>query len=142
MLAAETLIAWNRAGYSSSRVPPGSVAVGPLLSEDEGDWTDGYLNTGGAANMYRRSLSAAEQKLAVIRDFYSLVYTDGLNPYVVHRAFLHIDEYQEFIKEMGAGPAPDEIGYDPEISYGRSDYPVPEVVERRLGRSVHVWPTT
>lgn len=141
MLAAETLIAWNADDDTSGKIPAGSVAVGPLIEERERDWTEGYTSTGGAANIYRRSLSGVEQRLAVMWDFYTLVYLYGLSPYVVHRAFLHIDEYQEVIKDMGAGPARGELGHDPEIPYGRaSSRPVPAVSERPYGRSVHVWP--
>jgi hypothetical protein len=83
------------------------------------------------------------QQHQVMLDFYQLVYSYGLHPYVVHRAFLHIDEYQAVIKRMGCGPAKGELGHDPNISYGRvADFPVPEISERRIGPSFHVWPVT
>ncbi|MCW5733491.1 MAG: hypothetical protein KIS73_05170 [Enhydrobacter sp.] len=141
MKAADTLIAWTDFTDVSGKVPPGSIAVGPLLRDGEGDWTDSYGYTGGAAHVHRRSLSDTEQATAVFQDYYMLVYSYGLHPYVVHRAFLHIDEYQEFIKSMGAGPDLGELGHDPSIMHGRSvAYPLPSVSERHIGRSFHFWP--
>lgn len=141
MKAAEALIAWNSVEDADGKMPPGSVAIGPLLRDNEGDWTDGFTNTGGAAEMHRRTLTRQDQELAVLKDFYLLVYSYGLAPYVVHRAFLHIDEFQTVIKSMGAGPSRGEHGHDPEVSYGRSSQsPVPKVTEMRIGRSVRISP--
>jgi hypothetical protein len=66
-----------------------------------------------------------------------------LHPYIVHRAFLVIDEFQEIIKENGYGPAKGELGHDPCVGYGRSTLePLPLVQVAYLGRSIHVWPAT
>ena len=140
--AKDAIIAWNGAdGEMSAKPPAGAIAIGPLLQKDEGDWASGYQLTGGAANTDRRDMSDADQKFHVMRDWYELVYGYGLHPFVVHTAFLQIQEYQEITKEMGMGPAKGEPGHDPEVGYGRAvDYPVPEIEIGRIGKSMHVWP--
>jgi hypothetical protein len=132
MKAKEVLIAWNDAKDESrgGKAPPGSIAVGPLLQSDERDWTDPYWKTGGAAYMDRRQLFGMPQQFAVMRDFYVLVYSYGLHPYVVHRAFLHIDEFQAAIKACGLGPDEGELWHDCNVCYGRCvDYSVPAIKE-------------
>ncbi len=123
MKASEAIIAWN--GYDDFRSEgrPGSIAVGPLLFDGDSDWTRPYLFTAGAAEVYRRNLPDTEQHLAVLKDFYMLVQVYGLHPYLVHRAFMHIDEYRDIAKEMGAEAAP--------------GYPVPAIEEDRVERSLH-----
>ncbi|NTJ63555.1 hypothetical protein G6M50_37995 [Agrobacterium rhizogenes] len=140
--AKDAMIAWNGAdGRLSGPAPAGAVAVGPLLQKNEVDWTHGYRLTGGAAHTDRRGVSGTGQKFHVMLDWYELVYGYGLHPFVVHTAFLVIEEYQEITKEMGMGPAKGEAGHDPEVGYGRAvDYPVPEIEIVRIGKSVHVWP--
>ncbi|MBX5001874.1 hypothetical protein HJB72_28540 [Rhizobium lentis] len=141
--AKDAMIAWNGADsrLADPSSPPGSVAVGPLINAHESDWTRGYLYSGGAAHTNRRTMTGAEQRFQVMRDWYELVYGYGLHPFVVHTAFLRIDEYQEIIKEMGMGPDRGELGHDPEVGYGRAgDFPVPEIDINHIGQSVHVWP--
>lgn len=144
MKANNVLIAWNGNDaeyYSRQDAPPGSVAVGPLLRSGDADWTHAYMMTGGAAEMDRRQMSGVTQRFHVMRDWYELVYGYGLHPFVVHTAFLHIEEYQDIIKEMGMGPGKGEFGHDPEVGYGRSvSYAIPEIEVNRYGDSVHVWP--
>lgn len=140
--AREAIIAWNAAdGGLSGDAPPGAIAIGPLLREGEGDWTGPYRLSGGAANTNRRKMTGVEQQFHVMRDWYELVYGYGLHPFVVHTAFLQIEEYQMITKEMGMGPDKGEIGHDPSVGYGRAvNYPVPEVETRHIGQSLHVWP--
>jgi hypothetical protein len=150
MKAAETIIAWNsiddddpdmpRLHYKMA--PAGSVAVGPMLTQhDMRDWTAFYHDTGGAAFIHRRSVSHVEQCYQVMLDFYMLVYTYGIHPYIVLRAFLYIDEYVEIIKQRGLGPAKDEPHHNPDISYGRAArYPLPEIEIERIGQAIHVGP--
>jgi hypothetical protein len=136
MKACDALIAWQPArepptpGWPPEiqprrlRAPGGAVAVGRLLRDAyEGDWTAPYRWTGGAAYTARHKLPALEQRFSVMRDWYLLVYTYGVLPYVAHRAMLAIDEYVETIKGMGCGPAKGEPGHDPEVGYGRVDWP-------------------
>jgi hypothetical protein len=144
MKASETLIAWNSINYlavGEKDAPAGSLAVGPLLCEGDGDWTAPYTCTAGAAYVGRRKLFGLPQQMQVMLDWYMLVYTNGLDPYFVHRAFLLIDEYQTIIKKNGLGPARDEPGHDPNVSYGRafSQQP-PNILIRRWGRATHFWP--
>lgn len=139
--AKNTLIAWNSVDEGGEGVPAGAVAIGPLLNDEESDWTDGYCFTGGAAEVARRGMTSEEQLFYVMRDWYELVYGYGLHPFIVHTAFLQIEEYQIIIKDMGMGPDKGELGHDPYVGYGRSvAYPVPEIDVRRIGRSVHVYP--
>jgi len=86
-------------------------------------------------------MSGLAQQLAVMADWYRLVYCNGIEPYLAHLAFLEIKEYQTFIKYNGAGPDKGERGHDPNISYGRSiRTPLPEVKIVRQGEVVHFWP--
>jgi hypothetical protein len=150
MKAAETIIAWNASTdgtdvtecHSERMAPPGSVAVGPVLIDEGGPyWTTPYYSTAGAAYAMRRKIFGLPQQMHVLRDWYMLVYSYGIHPYVAHRAFLLIDEYQTIIKRMGFGPAPGEPGHDPYAGYGRAiELPVPSLQIRRTGRATHFWP--
>jgi hypothetical protein len=77
----------------------------------------------------------------VMLDWYQLVYSYGLDPYIVHRAFLLIDEYQTVIKKYGMGPDRDEPGHDPGVCYGRThSVPPSKIIIRQWGRGTHFWP--
>jgi hypothetical protein len=139
--AANALIAWNSIDDHGSKAPPGSIAIGPLQTKDEPDWAAPYQCTGGAAYMSRRTMTGAVQRHRVLLDWYQLVYAYGVLPYVAHRAFLTIDEYQALIKDAGFGPAKDEPGHDPNTPFGRAViYPVPELKIFTSGRATHFWP--
>ena len=140
--ARDAMIAWNKSEAGEYvKTPSGAVAVGPLLQPEEADWAAAYEYTGGATNTYRRELTDIEQKLHVLRDWYELVYGFGVHPYVAHRAFLIIEEYQDIIKAMNMGPAEDEPGHDPNVGFGRSsESPVPAISINNIGLSVHIWP--
>jgi hypothetical protein len=145
MKAADALIAWNGADHPAFRrdAPPGSIGIGPLQTETEPDWAGPYARTGGAAYVGRRQLRGLPQQHQVMLDWYRLVYGYGIHPYLAHRAFLLIDEYQEVIKDMGCGPAKDEPGHDPGVGYGRTVlYPVPEIKITHTGRGTHFHPVT
>jgi hypothetical protein len=130
MKAAATLIAWNDVRDASWRpaqgaAPPGAIGIGPLLRDGDGDWPSFYACSGGAAYA-RRHAKGVNQRLEVLCDFYQLVYSYGINPYIAHRALLLIDEYRDVIKWMGSGPDKDEPGHDPTTPYGRAVlWPVP-----------------
>jgi hypothetical protein len=144
--AAEALIAWNGANDGCERPPQdapwGAVAVGPLPSDADPDWTSLYESTGGAVWAGRQGLTDAEQRHQVMLDWYQIVYVYGVHPYAAHRAFLAIAEYQDIIKEIGCGPDKEEQGHDPNVGYGRVClYPVPELnIFTRYG-ALHVWPS-
>jgi hypothetical protein len=82
--------------------------VGPLLRDRDDDWTDPYDYTGGAAFVWRRSLSGPLAVAMVFIEFNTLVVRDGLDPQAVHREFLKIDEYRERISPDIPGAAPQE----------------------------------
>ncbi|MEZ0019816.1 hypothetical protein [Sinorhizobium fredii] len=141
MKASNALIAWNPTGLSDNSRPPGGVAIGPLLTQDQPDWTIGYECTGGAAWANRRKLFGMPQRFNVMMDWHQLVYSYGIHPYVAHRAFLFIEEYQAIIRQAGAGPDKDEPGHDQSIPYGRcAPYKLPSIQVRAIGQSFHVWP--
>jgi hypothetical protein len=74
-------------------------------------------------------------------DWYQLVYLYGINPYIAHRAFLEIAEYQAVIKKHGMGPAKDEPGFEPGIPFGRSTlWLTPKIQIGRRSGALHVWP--
>jgi hypothetical protein len=148
MIAAKNaLIAWNGADDGCDRVashptPPGAVAVGPLLDDiSRSDWSRPYSCTGGAAWVARRKLFGIAQQLQVMEDYYQLVYVYGLDPCVVHRAFLEIADFQAIIKRMGCGPAKDEPGHDPDVGYGRAITTRSPMKVFRAHGALHVWPT-
>jgi hypothetical protein len=95
-LTSDTGGCWNHIDHNPDRhysAPPGSIAVGPLLSSAyESDWSHPYSSTGGAAYTSRHGLKGFAQERAVMADWYLLVYGNGLD--LVHRAFLYIDAYQ------------------------------------------------
>lgn len=109
MKAAEALIAWTPA-RETDQPTCGQVKVGHLLHEGEVDWTDPYTSTGGAAHVDRRSYTGWKSIALVFIDFNTLVVGDGLDPKVVHEAFLAIDEYRQRISPdlPGAEDIPEE----------------------------------
>jgi hypothetical protein len=112
-----------------------------LLDEGDPDWSYPYECTAGAAYTFRHKLFGILQQLHVMLDWYQLVYSFGLDPYAVHRAFLEIEEYQAIIKKYGMGPAKGEQGHDPEVMHGRRGrFPTPELQIFRKAGALHVWP--
>lgn len=137
MKASEAIIAWNGLEDFRHEGHPATIGIGPLLFDGDSDWTRPYLYTAGAAEAKRRHLNGVDQQFAVLKDFHTLVYLYGLDPYLVHRAFLHIDEYQDIMRSEGAGPAEDEHGHTPDGGHGRKNYDVPSVEEHQVERSHH-----
>lgn len=89
--------------------------------------------------MYRRTLPETEQRFLVMRDYMLLVYTYGIDPHVVYRAFWNISEFQEIVRDGGMAPDRGEPGYDPSVGHGRL-VNSPEIDEHRFWHSVHVFP--
>ena len=146
MKARDTVIAWNgdsRCDPPAGRpgkAPPLSLAVGPNLREQEGDWVGLYGQSGGSGSWYNRC-NVKDQRLLVMSDFWMLVFEYGLDAYLVHRAFCLIDEYVAHTKRLGAGPAKGEPGHDPEYGYGRCTHAAPTpIIIKHIGRSWHFWP--
>jgi hypothetical protein len=143
MKAADTLIAWNGIDHSSLHrdAPPGSIAIGPLQSNTEPDWAGPYECTGGAAYVERRAMHGFVQQRQVMLDWFQLVYSYGIHPYVAHRAFLLIDEYQAAIKSIDCGAAKDEPGHDPDVGFGPAVCcPALPLKIFSTGRATHFWP--
>ncbi|MDB5432518.1 MAG: hypothetical protein JWP35_3634 [Caulobacter sp.] len=99
MKAAEALVAWtpDNGIYEGLKTTIGQVAVGPLIREGQGDWTDPFAYTGGAAYVARRKKKGWPLVAMVFIDFQTMVVRDGIDPQVAHEAFLAIDEYRQKI---------------------------------------------
>jgi hypothetical protein len=138
--ACRAMIAWNSENRNLE-APQGAVGIGPYFGRGEADWTEPYDCTGGAAYVFRRELSGVEQDFHVMRDFYMLIHDYGLDPRLVQRAFLELDEFQTIISAMRRGPNKDEPGLEPEVEHERCyRNPMPKLqIFERLG-AVHVWP--
>jgi hypothetical protein len=127
--ARRAIIAWN-SEKPSRLAPEGAVGIGPYFGRGEPDWTEPYDCTGGAAYVFRRELSGVEQDFHVMRDFHMLVCRYGVDPRVVHRAFLEIEEFRAIMSAMG----------DDAMDPGReTTMPSLRVFEGR--GAVHVWPS-
>ena len=138
--ACRAIIAWN-SEQRNREAPQGAVGIGPYFGKGEPDWTKPYDCTGGAAYVFRRELSGVEQDFHVMRDFYMLIHDYGLDPRLVHRAFLELEEFQMIVSAMGRGPNKDEPGLEPEFEHERCyRSPMPKLqIFEKLG-AVHVWP--
>ena len=127
--ARRAIIAWNSERPSRS-APEGAVGIGPYFGKGEPDWTEPYDYSGGAAYVFRRELSGVEQDFHVMRDFHMLVCRYGLDPRVLHRAFLEIEEFRAIMGAMA----------DDTIDLGRETAMPKLRVFESLG-AVHVWPS-
>ncbi len=96
MRAREALIAWTPAAFKGESTAC-QIKIGRLIDETQHDWTDPFMNTGGAAHVWRRSLKGDEAVKMVFIDFQTIVVGDGIDPQTAHQAFLVIDEYAEAI---------------------------------------------
>lgn len=100
MKAHEALIAWS--AWDDNVATAGQVAVGRMAGEGQVDWTAGYSSTGGGASFEaRRQMRGAESVVGMFKDFHYLVVDERLDPEVVHKAFLVIDEYAELFGAAG-----------------------------------------
>jgi hypothetical protein len=141
MKAAETYIVWEPVRSDDytprpGRAPPGSMALGPL---NDIAWDEGYMASGGCAYVYRRE-PKCDQDYEVLHDWFRLVHTYGLDPYLVHLGFLHIDEYQTITKNAGCGPDRGELGHDPDFGFGRVCRRRPIVHQHHADGAWHFWP--
>jgi hypothetical protein len=138
--ACRAIIAWNWQKHGSD-APNGAVGIGPYFGRGEPDWTEPYDCTGGAAYVFRRELSGVEQDFHVMRDYYMLIHDYGLDPHLVHRAFLELKEFEFIINAMNHGAYEDsharEFGYE----YGRNDRRhLQNLTVFEKNGAVHVWP--
>ena len=94
MKACEAVIAYTP-GSMTDDPYCGQVEVGPILYKGSRDWTAPYACTAGAAYVDRQKVKGKDATLAVLTDFYMLVMHQGIDPKIIHDAFLEIDEYVE-----------------------------------------------
>ena len=128
--ASDAVIAWTSPKANVGRkAPPGSVAIGPF--SEHGLWVSDYESTGGAVYARRRNLRGAWQRFEVMLDWYRITFVCGVNPAIVHRAFMEIQEYQALIEERDC--VADEFNARPKP---------PMEVFRGAAGSLRVWPTT
>ena len=92
------MVAWNpgRATSTGNELlgydKPGTVKVGPW--PDYRGWSDAYALTEGACEAAYHRYSSEERSTRVFMLFGKLIIRDDLDPRVVHKAFLSIDEYK------------------------------------------------
>jgi hypothetical protein len=105
------MIAWNPdeewiAESTRLKAGPKAVEVGPW--PDYTGWSNPYLCTAGCcAVAYWPKLRTREQKMEeLIRGFFYLVLSEGLEPDAVHREFSKIRGYLEYEGSIGLGFGP------------------------------------
>jgi hypothetical protein len=96
MKAHEALIAWTPVDTPDAEDTDGKIVVGDIPYSTF-DWTQRFVATGGAAVPGRQDLRGDALKVALFLEFLEIVVRDGLDPQLVHEAFLVIDEYAESI---------------------------------------------
>jgi hypothetical protein len=137
--ACRAIIAWNWEKCGGD-APKGAMGIGPFFGRGEPDWTEPYDCTGGAAYLFRRELSGVEQDFHVMRDYYMLIHDYGLDPHLVHRTFLELEEFQTIVKAMKLGPHRDGAGQELDAGYTPDHLgPMLQIFEK-FG-AVHVWPS-
>jgi hypothetical protein len=100
--ASEALIAWTPPDCEDS-ITCGMVGVGPLIKDGERDWTRPYVCTGGAAWGHVQHFETLLDIVThLFGEFGKLTVHEGMDPKVVHRAFLSIKEYADTVKKYRA----------------------------------------
>jgi hypothetical protein len=125
--ASDAVIAWTGPKANAGRAPRGSVGIGPF--SEHGLWVSDYASSGGAVYARRRKLTGAWQRFEVMLDWYRISFVFGVDPAIVHRAFLEIQEYQALIDERDCDA--DEFSARPKS---------PMDVFRGAAGSLHIWP--
>jgi hypothetical protein len=138
--ASRAIIAWNWEKFGGD-APKGAVGIGPYFGRGEPDWTEPYDCTGGAAYVFRRELSGVEQDFHVMRDYYMLIHDYGLDPHLVHRAFLELEEFRSIIKAMRFGLDGEGHGQEFEAEHAHYHGAVQKLrIFEKFG-ALHVWPS-
>ena len=102
----DCIIAWQPVdGFRSlrSEAPEGSIEVGP--HPDRVGWSDRYSMTSGGCWLQSKKWTSMRAALQVMLDFNGIVVKGKLDPQVVHREFLKIDEYRFHIARDTPGAA-------------------------------------
>lgn len=85
----DCMVAWDR--------QPMRVKVGPW--PDETGWSDAYAMTDGACFTAYHEMTLDERLAAIFILFTLIVVGEGLDPKIVHQAFLAIDEYRDALPQ-------------------------------------------
>jgi hypothetical protein len=125
--ANDAVIAWTGPTTNARRAPAGSVCIGRFA--DHTLWSSDYASTAGAVHARRRKIKGAWQRFEVMLDWYRIAFVFGLDPAIVHRAFLEIEDYQALIKER-----------DCDVEEFDARPKPPMEVFRGAAGSLHVWP--
>ncbi len=94
MKLAEIMYAWTPATWESSPTA-GRVRVG--VHPDRVGWTRPFASCLGACDLSFAEASDSERIIQMFVAFHAMVVRDGLDPQVVHTAFLEIDEYRAIV---------------------------------------------
>jgi len=70
------------------------IKVGPLLRENDVDWSEPYMFTVGGCYDSTRTAKGAEVIVHVLRDFMVLVARDGVDVTAAYREFSKISEFR------------------------------------------------
>ena len=97
MKAKETMVCWTPARHEGSEISPlaktaGKIAAGPW--PDETGWSDDYLYSDLACWAAVKDYSLLELKNMCMDIALSAIIRDGLDPQIVDREMMRIDEYR------------------------------------------------
>ena len=93
MKLAEIMYAWTPATWESTTA--GQVRVG--VHPDRVGWTRPFASCLGACDLSFAEASDSERIIQMFVAFHAMVVRDGIDPQVVHTAFLEIDEYRAIV---------------------------------------------
>ena len=93
MKLAEIMYAWTPATWESPTA--GQVRVG--VHPDRVGWTRPFASCLGACDLSFVEASDSERIIQMFVAFHAMVVRDGIDPQVVHTAFLEIDEYRAIV---------------------------------------------
>lgn len=89
----EAIIAWTPVRWAELR-PETAGQIAVLPHPDGADAAKRFMMRAGASSSALHALSEEARIARLFIDFQTIVVRDGLDPQVVHRAFLAIDEYR------------------------------------------------
>ena len=89
----EAIIAWTPARWAELK-PETAGQVVVLAAPDEAGASKRFMMRAGASSSALAGLSDEARIARLFIDFQTIVVRDGIDPLVVHRAFLTIDEYR------------------------------------------------
>ena len=71
--------------------------------------------------------------------WFILTHKYGIDPAVVHAAFLHVNEYQDLLRAACCGPNKGEVGHDPSYEYGTLRQNTPIIKTKRYSSFCIAW---